>query len=212
MKKITNALLAGLLAGSVNVTAQTPSQNKPVELGYNALEALGTSQGDARIRGLTNIDVPIGKVKPGFHGLNELTFTSDARTLDTYFGRNVLTLGIGDSKIAPVVILKMDKTGVFDAKYGIRYTNLPVCDYGFLDTGLGRNSGTFDVFCGKEKGRYTMEVFNSTKLPYHGRPGNYMELQPYMRLGKGLSLMARAEIDNKDFRKGRYLFGGVKKF
>ena len=214
MGKITNALLASLLAGSVNVAAQAPAQTKPVELGYNAVEALGTTQGDARIRDLTNVDFSLGEIKPGFHGLNELTFKQGERTLDTYFGRNVLTLGIGDSKIVPAAVLKIDKTGVFDAKYGIRNTTLPEAlgGYGFLDIVFNKDGANATAFYGIEAGRFSIEALGSLEMPYKGRRAFYTEIQPYLKLGKGLSLTARAEVDGKDFRKGRYLFGGVKKF
>ena len=214
MGKITNALLASLLAGSVNVAAQAPAQTKPVELGYNALEVLGTTQGDARVRGLTNVDFSLGEIKPGFHGLNELTFKQGERTLDTYFGRNVLTLGIGDSKIVPAAVLKIDKTGVFDAKYGIRNTTLPEAlgGYGFLDIVFNKDGANATAFYGKEAGRFTIEALESLETPYKGRRAFYSEIQPYLKLGRGYSLTARAEVDGKDFRKGRYLFGGVKKF
>ena len=215
MGKITNALLASLLAGYVNAAAQQSRQNKPtVELGYNAVEALGTTQGDARIRDLTNVDFSLGEIKPGFHGLNELTFKQGERTLDTYFGRNVLTLGIGDSKIVPAAVLKIDKTGVFDAKYGIRNTTLPeaLSGYGFLDIVFNKDGANATAFYGKEAGRFSIEALGSLEMPYKGRRAFYSEIQPYLKLGRGYSLTARAEVDGKDFRKGRYLFGGVKKF
>ena len=215
MGKITNALLASLLAGYVNAAAQQSRQNKPtVELGYNAVEALGTTQGDARIRDLTNVDFSLGEIKPGFHGLNELTFKQGERTLDTYFGRNVLTLGIGDSKIVPAAVLKIDKTGVFDAKYGIRNTTLPEAlgGYGFLDIVFNKDGANATAFYGKEAGRFSIEALGSLEMPYKGRRAFYSEIQPYLKLGRGYSLTARAEVDGKDFRKGRYIFGGVKKF
>jgi hypothetical protein len=194
-KIITGFLLAASLYGCA-----TPKS------GYNALEIASTSEERIRIRSLVNVDLKFGNSNVGMHTLNEV----DNADQETYYGRNVITVG---RSVQGISVLKTDDSGITDNKYGIRFSDLsPLGGYGFVDLSADKNSANMSVFYGRSCGKFSGEMYESVEFSFNGEAKPYTEVQLYREIGNGFSIFGRAENSGFNRKETRYLFGLVKGF
>ncbi|MBS3056415.1 MAG: hypothetical protein J4473_03200 [Candidatus Aenigmarchaeota archaeon] len=173
---------------------------------YNALETAVTTDGHIRNRVLTNLSLETGNMEIGYSGLNEVNNLN----IETYFGRNCLTIGQNGQKTRLLIETRADKHGVFDTKAGIRNTGMveSIGCYGYLDTTANNRSAKVTLFCGKPVGKgISAEIFQSSEFSQHNHPVYYTELQLNHAISGRVDLFCRAEIPDFNANEAVYLFG-----
>jgi|SRR3989338_10632070 len=209
-KKLIGALvLASCLSGKTAMAQSAGAQR--INLGYNAVEVSGQDTKDFRARAYADIGLSMSGVQIGYHGLNEMNNLDPG----TFFGKEVFTLGKAGASSQAVAVMKLDSKGIIDVKYGVRNTGLPkkLSGYGYLDIAASGNSAGAIIFYGRGIGKgVSVETLQDMKFPFTGRPSVYSELQLNREIGRRGFLFGRAEVDNFNMRKGRYLVGiGIKR-
>ena len=206
-KSITGAALVATLYTAPAIAKEKPKLN----LGFNALETALTQIGDVRSRLYTNLSLTIGDAYLGFHGMNE----TNNLFKGYYFGRQTLIAGKKDSGTKGIVVIKIDKQGIFDKKIGIRNTSLveKLGGYGFIDLTADKDSANITAFYGKPiaKGT-TFEILQAAELPFKGKPGYYTEALINKDVYKKLYAFCRAEMIDFDPEKVTIMGGLAVKF
>ncbi len=169
-------------------------------LGYNALE-VASNQDTLRTRFLGNVDFDTGHFQIGWHGLNEVNNFKGG----SYFGQNVFTVG-DDTQGALVLVATAD--GV-SREYGVRNTSLPktLGGYGFVLATADTDGVTFRTFYGRERGRFSGEVFQKARYQEGEKPVYYTELQGNVKIADNLSMFGRAELSGFNLDGATYLGG-----
>jgi len=213
MVSIGTALFGTGCVSTPGLSEELQYKTIDIDLGYNALETAATNDGNIRNRLYHDFVLKAGPVKAESWGLNEV----DNGDIDTYFGRNVLTLGPRDWNTSLATVLKTDSDGVFDTKVGIRDKVLVdiLGGYGYIDLTADDEAANLTLFYGRGLGKgFSAEMFQIMEYPFQGHVSDVKDLKPYTELqlnkslGKHVSLFGRAEIANFRFdRTTRYMVG-----
>jgi len=208
VKYVGNTVVAA--AGTLYLTGCMPNteQTPKIELGYNALEATPTHEGDFRTRAITNATVKTPHLEIRHHGLNEANNFDE----NTNFGNNRLMVGHPDFPVKAVVDMITNKDGIASTKFGIRdyWIVKQIGGYGFIEALRDEDSSTITLFYGKPIGKgFSIEGFVSATLPDGGNINTYNEIQLYEKIAEHLSLTARWEWLDEKMDEGTGLVGIV---
>jgi len=219
MKKITQTIKYALLAGTLALGLASPvrAEEPKVNFGYNALETAvvteRTPEGDRSVRNrlLSNVALDIGDFSLGYQGLNEMNNWYS----DTYFGRNRFMFGKTDLPLKFLVDTKANSEGIFDTKFGVRYTDLvkKLGGYGYTDVSANQDALNLTMFYGRPLGKgFSAEISQDCTLTNEEKPAHFTELQLNKSITENLSLFGRAEIQNFDEDSATYLVGASIQF
>ena len=207
-RKMISAIALACGLSSFAQAEDAEQTSKPtINVGYNALENGVSTKGEYKARLTTNVSAEAGPFRLGYHGLNDIA-NLDA---NTFFGRNTGIVGIGPIDV--VAVVKLNKDGVSDIKYGVRETKLPtlIGGYGFVDVTFDKDAANVHAFLGKSFGDASLELLQSMEFPFGGRARHYTEIQGNYGLGKvGLDKIALfGRVEGYDsFRSARGI-GGI---
>jgi len=203
------------------VDANPDTKEKKVNLTtwLNAIETAVDHRWDARIRKLTNVwlEYKFSKkeaLQLWYSGLNEFTWN-----LSSYFGKHVPNIWLKwVPNLKAIGIIKTNKDGIFDDKYGLRYlvSDKTGVDYWRIDVAWGKSWASLTFFLWKDIGKKWTNVELLTDIQYDAENKKvlapYTELQLNQQLTNQFKVFMRAEISWTKFREWNYMVWGAVNF
>ena len=199
VNKILLYTTAALGLSPVVKAQDTTNHPTQATLNYAAIELTPTLDTDIRLRGWVKATLDIGPVSANMRTMNQLNAASNKKVLntDSYFGREVAYIGPRGWKTGISTVIKIDNTGIVDAKYGLS-TSEPLgwIDLeGFIDIGANTNGINATLNATKHFGNgWTLIAFPSGEFTGHTVFSYSLETEVDKTLGTHVSAVVRSEI------------------